>query len=64
MVVALILLLGMGIPIALILMAVGTDMFVVLWMGITGANDAWKKRVHPWFSAHVIHRHPTVIAHR
>lgn len=64
MVVALILLLGMAIPIALIVLAVGADALFVLWLGIVGAGEVWKKRLHPWVSAHVPHGHPRIVLHR
>ena len=64
MVVALILLLGMGIPIALILLAVAADALFVARLGVLGANDVWKKRLHPWVSAHLIHHRPGFIVHR
>ena len=64
MVLALILLLGMGIPIALILLAVAADALFVARLGVLGANDVWRKRLHPWVSAHIIHHRPGVIAHR
>jgi len=64
MIIALILLLGMAIPITLILLAVGTDALLVLWLGISGANEVWRKRVHPWFATHLIHHRHPVIARR
>jgi hypothetical protein len=64
MIVALILLLGMAIPIALIVAAVGADALFVLWLGITGASDVWKKRLHPWVHAHGIHHLPRLAGHR
>ena len=64
MVFALILLLGMMIPIALILLAVVADALFVAWLGVVGANEMWKKRLHPWVSAHLIHHRPGFIVHR
>lgn len=64
MIVALILLLGMAIPITLILLAVGTDAFLVLWLGISGASEAWRERVRPWFATHLPHHRHAVIARR
>jgi hypothetical protein len=63
-VLALILLLGMVIPIALILVAVAADALFVAWLGVVGANELWRKRLHPWVSAHLIHHRPGVIVNR
>lgn len=65
MVVALILLLGMAIPITLILLALGADALFVLWLGVSGANELWRTRVLPWFGTHVgHHRHETATLRR
>ena len=64
MVFALILLLGMAIPIALILLAVVADAVFVAWLGVVGANEVWRRRLHPWVSTHLIHHRPRFIVHR
>lgn len=64
MVLALVLLLGMVIPMALILLAVGADALVALWLGAHRAKTVWRSRMLPWIDAHVLHHHPQIIAHR
>ena len=64
MVLALVLLLGMVIPMSLILLAIGADALVALWLGAHRANVVWRTRVLPWIDARVLHHHPPVIAHR